>query len=111
MYREVVYFLARARDESVMPSKEHDAYIWATRDEALKLITRGEARVVFLKALRKIQEIEKSLANYRHALDRVERIRRKVVVACPIPSGVIRRAKQRYIVHKQRRLDEIHIKA
>jgi bis(5'-nucleosidyl)-tetraphosphatase len=47
IYREVVYFLARARDKSVTLSKEHDAYIWATRDEALKLITRDEARVVF----------------------------------------------------------------
>jgi GTPase SAR1 family protein len=79
----VVYFLARARDKSVTLSKEHDAYIWATRDEALKLITRDETRVVFLKALRKIQEIEKSLANYRHALDRVERIPREVVTAYP----------------------------
>jgi bis(5'-nucleosidyl)-tetraphosphatase len=62
IYREVVYFLARARDKNVTLSKEHDAYIWTTRDEALKLITRDETRAVFLKALRKIQEIEKKLS-------------------------------------------------
>jgi len=58
IYREVVYFLARTRDTNVTLSKEHDAYIWATRDEALKLITRDETRAVLLKAWRKILETE-----------------------------------------------------
>ena len=58
IYREVVYFLARARDKNVTLSKEHDAYIWTTRDEAMKLITKDETRAVFLKASRKIQKIE-----------------------------------------------------
>ncbi len=58
IYREVVYFLAKARDRNVTLSKEHDAYTWATRHEALKLITRDETRAVLLKAWRKIQETE-----------------------------------------------------
>lgn len=59
IYREVVYFLARSREKDVVLSKEHDAYTWATREEALKLITRDETRAVLLKAWRKILETEK----------------------------------------------------
>ncbi|AET33604.1 diadenosine 5'5'''-P1,P4-tetraphosphate pyrophosphohydrolase [Pyrobaculum ferrireducens] len=59
IYREVIYFLARASDRDVTLSKEHDAYIWANKEEALKLISRDETRAVLLKAWRKILEIEK----------------------------------------------------
>lgn len=59
IYREVIYFLARASDKDVTLSKEHDAYIWARKEETLKLITRDETRAVLLKAWRKILEIEK----------------------------------------------------
>lgn len=59
IYREVVYFLAKSRERTVKLSREHDAYVWAAREKALRLITRDETRAVLLRAWRKILEIEK----------------------------------------------------
>lgn len=59
IYREVVYFLARSHSREVKLSEEHDAYIWARKPEALKLINRDETREVLIRAWRKIVELEK----------------------------------------------------
>jgi len=59
IYKEIVYFLAKAGSLDVTLSKEHDAYLWATKEEALKLVARDETRQVLLKAAKKISEIEK----------------------------------------------------
>lgn len=59
IYREVVYFLARSHSREVKLSKEHDAYIWARKTEALKLINRDETRGVLIRAWKKIVELEK----------------------------------------------------
>ncbi|MCY0889373.1 MULTISPECIES: bis(5'-nucleosyl)-tetraphosphatase [Pyrobaculum] len=59
VYREVVYFLARSREKEVKLSKEHDSYIWAAREEVLRLVSRDEIRAVLLKAWKKILETEK----------------------------------------------------
>lgn len=59
VYREVVYFLARSYEKEVRLSKEHDSYIWATREEVLRLVSRDETRTVLLKAWKKILETEK----------------------------------------------------
>ncbi|MEM1597240.1 MAG: NUDIX domain-containing protein [Pyrobaculum sp.] len=58
IYREVVYFLAKSKSLDVTLSKEHDAYMWATGPEAIKLITRDETREVLVKAWRKIEKTE-----------------------------------------------------
>lgn len=61
-YKEIVYFLARSDKKEVKLSKEHDGYTWAPRENALRLISRDEARSVLLKAWRKIVEVEKVLS-------------------------------------------------
>lgn len=59
-YKEIIYFLARSREDRVSLSGEHNAYLWAKRDKALELI-RDEARAVLLKAWKKVVEIEAKL--------------------------------------------------
>ncbi|MEM0478785.1 MAG: NUDIX domain-containing protein [Pyrobaculum sp.] len=63
LYREIVYFLAKSKSKEVRLSKEHDAYTWARKTDALRLINRDETREVLIKAWKKIVEFEKVLAN------------------------------------------------
>jgi 8-oxo-dGTP pyrophosphatase MutT (NUDIX family) len=50
VYKEIVFFLAKAAATSVRLSKEHDKYAWLPYREALAKLARDEMRWVLIRA-------------------------------------------------------------
>jgi 8-oxo-dGTP pyrophosphatase MutT (NUDIX family) len=60
VYKEVIFYLARANSKKVILSEEHRGYVWLPYYDALKLITFNKnilkAAEIFLKNLGKINK-------------------------------------------------------